>query len=662
MDGFVTLAVGDGYLQRAAAFALSARRFGFPTILMHRDVDPGPYRSLFAEITNLTDEATVNRAGAGAARELKKCAYRRSESFQRCAFVDADSLVIRDPRAMFDLLARDQVHTPCARDLRVDEHWNTGRMTTRAVACAMGVPDTRPLPTLNGGFFIWERGETAQRVLREYHSLFDRLSAYFLESESAPSSVSDELCLAISIALHNMPRHKSDSSIGIWDAAQLVLDIERQEFECTKHYYWEGHRFRPYIAHFGGSTISPLYRRCVEFLRRGSPWPFLVFDPTAPEVVPVRSGPYSPSARELNALAEFARRNNVRTVLEFGPGRSTEYFLNAGCEVWSFEYQERWLRHCRRTFAGRPRLTLGRFENVPDVRLPELVGRRFDMAFVDSPTAAHRPVAVPQSRLNTTLAAARYSDVILLHDVDRVHITEVSREPTDGTITIDVRGKSATPPNKPDGDTKIEAKLDGNVCGSAQVIVIVPKRICGPCPPGSSSSSRSSSSSGGACPPGSERTPENVVMDATTSPAYWGPLGPNQVKLATVWIQWMTIQVCDQFGDSLDAMYSGCCVEEFVVEDGKWHSINQTIDDEGTYQDPVFRLAQPTPAIVDRDSQAAQDWPTDPTLPMQPAGSEPQSIPVRICGHTVGRVVRKVYWRPPNCVWIVCRDGTIIVE
>ena len=128
---------------------------------------------------------------------------------------------------------------------------------------------------------------------------------------------------------------------------------------------------------------------------------------------------YSPTERELEVVSQIVRANGVRTVLEFGPGRSTEYFLRAGCEVWSCEYQARWLAHWRSAFGSQPRLRLGAFENKAEVRIVDLPSRRFDLAFIDAPTRRDRPEGVPYSRLNTALAAARHCDLLLLHDADR---------------------------------------------------------------------------------------------------------------------------------------------------------------------------------------------------------------------------------------------------
>ena len=47
----------------------------------------------------------------------------------------------------------------------------------------------------------------------------------------------------------------------------------------------------------------------------------------------IAANAYSLSDQELTALTQYLRENNARSVLEFGPGRSTECFLRAGCKV-----------------------------------------------------------------------------------------------------------------------------------------------------------------------------------------------------------------------------------------------------------------------------------------------------------------------------------------
>lgn len=136
------------------------------------------------------------------------------------------------------------------------------------------------------------------------------------------------------------------------------------------------------------------------------------------------------------------------------------------------------------------------------------------------------------------------------------------------------------------------------------------------------------------------------------------------MQLATVWGQWLTIQVCDQFGNHLDAMYSGCCVEEFSTVDSKGHRINQNISEQGTYQDPVgwIRIPPGGGGVVDKGSDAADEWPNEPKLLMESTYCEGQGIPVKVCGHLLeDTTARKACHRQTDCTWVVCPDGTVIV-
>jgi hypothetical protein len=104
MDGFVTLAVGAEYLQRATAFAVSAMRFGFPTTLVHRDTADIPHRATFFKCVSVDGRALCNLTPRRMATECKKYVYEATPEFSTCAYCDADSLVIRNPKGMFDAL------------------------------------------------------------------------------------------------------------------------------------------------------------------------------------------------------------------------------------------------------------------------------------------------------------------------------------------------------------------------------------------------------------------------------------------------------------------------------------------------------------------------------------------------------------------------------
>jgi len=127
---------------------------------------------------------------------------------------------------------------------------------------------------------------------------------------------------------------------------------------------------------------------------------------------------YAVLVSECKVIEDYVRREGIRTVLEFGPGRSTLMFAAAGCEVWTAECNECWFNHYRQLFADESAIQIVRFENVPLIQIPELEGKRFDLAFVDSPAGHEFPPGM-SSRLNSCEFAALYTDRLLLHDAER---------------------------------------------------------------------------------------------------------------------------------------------------------------------------------------------------------------------------------------------------
>lgn len=267
MKGFITLAIGDGYLDRAAAFALSAKRFGYRTILLHADTNPDRFSGMFAKTVAIANAGQVNQSGCLSVWELKQHCYEHSEMFENCAYVDADSLVIRDPSEMFRTVGDYPIHTPGARTLGEQDKWATPPgLTVREIARRVGVAPDAPLHTLNGGFLLWKRSHAASKWFGDFSRMFGAVRDIYRSASPHQFQVRDELCMSLAFALQRMSLARSDTSIGIWDALNLVLDIKEQRFECKKGHYWQGHQFHPYIAHFGGRVVSPRYRECVKYL------------------------------------------------------------------------------------------------------------------------------------------------------------------------------------------------------------------------------------------------------------------------------------------------------------------------------------------------------------------------------------------------------------
>jgi hypothetical protein len=121
---------------------------------------------------------------------------------------------------------------------------------------------------------------------------------------------------------------------------------------------------------------------------------------------------------EINSLG-------AKSILEFGPGASTELFAKLGLQVTTVEHIQKWYE-----------VALERFKDCPNVRvlkgedeMPFTVTgmgsyEKFDLAFVDAPQG-YRPLRRVHkgyedcSRFNTTLFALQHAPVVLLHDTAR---------------------------------------------------------------------------------------------------------------------------------------------------------------------------------------------------------------------------------------------------
>lgn len=210
----------------------------------------------------------------------------------------------------------------------------------------------------------------------------------------------------------------------------------------------------------------------------------------------------------------------------------------------------------------------------------------------------------------------------------RATITNRVDNTTTGVITFKVKGTSATPSTGSDTVMQARCGVGGELLASVPVTVMIPKKIGTPHPTANQNVSGM-----------------NQVADATTSPAYFGPLAPDEVALWTNFIVVLNIHVFNQFNGPLDGIYAGVAVDEF--EGATWKPINQQMVVAGTYADPVgagWDKGGAGPHIVKRNSQEAQNWPTDPPAPCFNFNVT-QNVGVRIGGHilnpgVVGRQVR----------------------
>lgn len=108
-------------------------------------------------------------------------------------------------------------------------------------------------------------------------------------------------------------------------------------------------------------------------------------------------------------LKRFLGEQNIKTVLEYGCGLSTELMVLEGIEVVSLETLDWWAEINRRVIGNE---IIGYKEGS----LPK-IDRRFDLAFVDGPQSGQR---VPE-----IIHAKERSDVIFFHDLDSNRIKAV---------------------------------------------------------------------------------------------------------------------------------------------------------------------------------------------------------------------------------------------
>lgn len=226
---------------------------------------------------------------------------------------------------------------------------------------------------------------------------------------------------------------------------------------------------------------------------------------------------------------------------------------------------------------------------------------------------------------------------------NRATIRIIKVDPKAGTVTFRVKGALATPANKRDGDTTVEAVVGGAVVAKTNLVVVIPKAIAKPHPTFNGTIK-----------------PVNRSLSTATSPA----LKPSQVAASdvgrvTVYITELTIAVNDQFGDRLDSIYKGAPVSE----DGE--AINQSMSDKGTYKDPVGPMAWPNkppyviPSQVPDPAKPGQTKPNPaieaflkgPKLPPpNKTKFPPQNVPVEVGGHSLNPAIvnRVVEFTPPD--------------
>jgi hypothetical protein len=213
----------------------------------------------------------------------------------------------------------------------------------------------------------------------------------------------------------------------------------------------------------------------------------------------------------------------------------------------------------------------------------------------------------------------------------RVEIKDKTVDENAGTIKFKVTGIKDQENTTSEPDTWIRAMLGESVCAEVPVIVVVPKAIQTPHPEVPDGE-------------GSEVTGENKGLNPCTSPAFIDPRINNDSKVALVTIYGHDLQITivDQFGDPLDELYEGAEVSEKTKASGGFFYINQQLDANGTYTDPVGFIPPKRPLVVNANSTEHDQWENqDPPAPFG-VDKDNQNIQLRVGGHPIPNIRRKV--------------------
>ena len=137
-------------------------------------------------------------------------------------------------------------------------------------------------------------------------------------------------------------------------------------------------------------------------------------------------------SEDSKTLKDEIERIGAKSVLEFGPGDSTQTLIDLGLErIVTCEHVPKWLAVAKKRFAKCKQVKVLSFTDTVPVVIDGLdPNERFDIAFVDTPKGGIardvrmferkiHPEFPDCSRLNTMLMALHHADVVLLHDAKR---------------------------------------------------------------------------------------------------------------------------------------------------------------------------------------------------------------------------------------------------
>jgi hypothetical protein len=129
--------------------------------------------------------------------------------------------------------------------------------------------------------------------------------------------------------------------------------------------------------------------------------------------------------RDINYFKFEISSLGAKSILEFGPGDSTQIFADLGLQVTTVEHSEKWYEVAKERFKDYPNVRVLKGEDeMPFIIHGMGAYEKFDLAFVDAPEGYPPRRKIHKgyedcSRINTCLAALERAPVVLLHDVVR---------------------------------------------------------------------------------------------------------------------------------------------------------------------------------------------------------------------------------------------------
>lgn len=263
----MTLAVKPHYYELAHNLALSCWLHGVAVHAMTDEVRGDP---IFASEILVKPQSL----GCEDVWRLKPTAVTLKDSPSLLAFVDSDCFMLNSAGPVEVALEGRSFHQPAERQMQASENWAFPE-PARDIARRYGIPDSQPLPQINGGFFCWRPGDEA----RAWLVAFEHALAWCTKELGIKR---EECAMMLANAKLGHPLDYSDTCISLWVTGNRSYDPRNMLFTCTDEY---GARRRPTFGHFGSANTVPRvaprdfgveYRKHLdgikqECLRRGLP-------------------------------------------------------------------------------------------------------------------------------------------------------------------------------------------------------------------------------------------------------------------------------------------------------------------------------------------------------------------------------------------------------